>query len=81
MVELAPQAVDKYLSNPLVSAIMQEKDGMYDLDLVESALTRAMESQGGLQITIPAIPLISPNEKTMSFTANDIRTLKRYITG
>ena len=54
---------------------------MYDLDLVESALTRAMEAQGGLLVTIPAIPLISPHEKTMNFTANDIRTLKRYITG
>lgn len=81
MVELSPQAVDKYISHPMVSALLQEKDGVYDLDLVESALTRAMESQGGLLVTIPAIPLVSPHEKTMNFTANDIRTMKRYITG
>lgn len=81
MVELNPAALDKYLTGTVLAMVLQEKDGMYDLDLVESALTRAMEAQGGLLVTIPAIPLISPHEKTMNFTANDIRTLKRYITG
>ena len=81
MVELSPQVVNKYLDMPLVAAVLQEQDGFYDLDMVETALTKAMEAYGGLELTVPAIPLISPQPKSMTFTANDIRALKRYMEG
>ena len=81
MVELSPQVVNKYLDMPLVAAVLQEQDGFYDLDMVEAALTKAMEAHGGLELTVPAIPLISPQPKSMTFTANDIRALKRYMEG
>ena len=81
MVELSPQVVNKYLDMPLVAAVLQEQEGFYDLDMVEAALTKAMEAHGGLELTVPAIPLISPQPKTMTFTANDIRALKRYMEG
>lgn len=77
--ELQPAVFGKYLDTPLVSAILQEKDGFYDLDIAEATLTKSMEAIGGLELTVPAIPLISPHEKTMTFTANDVRTLKRYM--
>ena len=81
MVEMSPQAISKYLDMPLVAAVLQEKDGFYDLDMIEAALTKAMESYGGLELTVPAIPLISPQPKIMTFTANDIRAMKRYMEG
>lgn len=81
MVELSPQVVNKYLDMPLAAAVLQEQDGFYDLDMIEAALTKAMESYGGLELTVPAIPLISPQPKSMTFTANDIRALKRYMEG
>lgn len=81
MVEMSPQAVSKYLDMPLVAAVLQEQDGFYDLDMIEAALTKAMESYGGLELTVPAIPLISPQPKSMTFTANDIRAMKRYMEG
>lgn len=81
MVEMSPQAVNKYLDMPLVAAMLQEHDGFYDLDMVEAALVKAVENHGGLELTVPAIPLISPNPKTMTFTANDIRNMKRYMEG
>lgn len=81
MVEMSPQAISKYLDMPLVAAVLQEKDGFYDLDMIEAALTKAMEAHGGLELTVPAIPLISPQPKSMTFTANDIRALKRYMEG
>ena len=81
MVELSPQVVNKYLDMPLVAAVLQEQDGFYDLDMIEAALTKAMDSYGGLELTVPAIPLISPQPKSMTFTANDIRALKRYMEG
>jgi hypothetical protein len=81
MVEMAPQAVSKYLDMPIVAAMLHEQDGFYDLDMVEAALTKAMETHGGLELTVPAIPLISPQPKSMTFTANDIRAMKRYMEG
>ena len=57
------------------------KDGFYDLDMIEAALTKAMDSYGGLELTVPAIPLISPQPKSMTFTSNDIRAMKRYMEG
>lgn len=81
MVEMSPQAISKYLDMPLVAAVLQEKDGFYDLDMIEAALTKAMEAHGGLELTVPAIPLISPQPKSMTFTANDIQALKRYMEG
>lgn len=81
LVEMSPQAVSKYLDAPLISALLQEKDGFYDLDVVEAALTKAMDTHGGLELTVPAIPLISPQLKAMTFTANDIRAMKRYMEG
>ena len=81
MVEMQPEAVNKILQHPIVGIVLQEKDGMYDLDALESALTKAVEMHGGLELTIPAIPLISPSEKHMSFTAEDIKKLKKYMEG
>lgn len=81
MVEMSPQAISKYLDMPIVAAVLQEQDGFYDLDMIEAALTKAMDSYGGLELTVPAIPLISPQAKSMTFTANDIRALKRYMEG
>jgi hypothetical protein len=81
MVEMSPQAVSKYLDMPVVAAVLQERDGFYDLDMVEAALTKAMEAHGGLELTVPAIPLISPQPKSITFTANDVRSMKRYMEG
>ena len=81
MVEMSPQAIGKYLDMPIVAAVLQEQDGFYDLDMIEAALTKAMDSYGGLELTVPAIPLISPQPKSMTFTANDIRAMKRYMEG
>lgn len=81
MVEMAPQITDKYFSIPIVAMALQEKDGMYDLDFAEAAVCKAMEKHGNWSITIPGIKFISPQEKTLTFTPNDIKTLKRYIAG
>lgn len=79
MVEMSPQIVNRYLDGPVVAALLQEQDGFYDLDVVEAALVKATETHGGLEITVPPIPLISPQAKTMTFSANDIRAIKQYM--
>lgn len=81
MVEMSPKIINKYLDMPVVAAILQEQDGFFDLDMVEAALVKAIEKHGGLEITVPAIPLISPVPKSMTFSANDVRAMKRYMEG
>lgn len=81
MVELAPQITDKYFALPIVAMALQEKDGAYDLDFTEAAICKAMEKHGNWTVTIPGIKFISPQEKTLTFTPNDVKTLKRYIAG
>ena len=80
-VEMSPQIANRYLDTPFMAAMLHEQNGFYDLDAVEAALTKAMETHGGLEVTVPAIPLISPQPKVMTFSANDIRALKRYMEG
>ena len=81
MVQMSPQSLDKLFENPMVAAILQEKDGFYDLDVLEGALVKATEAQGGLTLTVPKIPFLSKDEKELKFSANDIKALKRYIVG
>lgn len=81
MVQMSPKAVDSFFENPMLSAVLQEKDGFYDLDIVESALVKATETYGGLELNVPKIPLLTKDEKTLTFSANDIRALKRNIEG
>ena len=82
MMEINPRIVESMLANPLTAAVLRRtEDGLYDMETVGEALAQAAESQGGLPVTIPAIPFISPTEKSLNFSANDIRALTRCIVG
>ena len=75
------KVADIFFEKPMFAAVLQEKGGFYDLDMVESALVEATETCGGLELNIPKIPLLTKDEKTFTFSPNDIRALKRSIEG
>lgn len=81
MLEMNPAIADSLLTNPMLAAIMNEKDGYYNLDMLEKALKQSMDQYGELQITVPGIPFLSPKEKVMTFTQNDVTRLRDYIGG
>ena len=82
MMEINPRIVESMLSSSLTAAVLRRtEDGLYDVETVSEALAQAAESQGGLPVVIPAIPLISPTEKSLNFSANDIRAIARSIAG
>jgi hypothetical protein len=81
LLEMNPAIADTLLLNPMVMAIMGENNGYYNLDHLEKALNQSMSQYGELQITIPGIPFVSPKEKVMTFTQNDITRLRDYIGG
>ena len=80
-IEINPTVADAIFNNEFVSMILSEKDGRYDLDIMFSALEKAVMEYGEFSITIPAIKFISPNEKELTFTMSDVHTLKTYISG
>ena len=76
-----PKIGEMIFSDPRVAVVLVEKDGFYDLDFAECALSAAAEAHGGIPLTIPKIPMFTKDEKELTFLANDIRVLKRSIEG
>lgn len=78
-----PSAVDKLLSNGIASAVAKHEviDGKdtYDLDGLFSLVEDSVTKYGYFPITLPAIPFVSPTEKELKFSSEDIEMLKTYI--
>lgn len=79
-IETKPQILDKILDNEMLAAVAKSGDG-YDLGALKNAATSAIDKYGKLTVTIPGIPLISPHEKQIQFSSDDIRRLVDRIEG
>lgn len=72
--------MDKYVfENKFIAMLLNEENETYDVDALTNDLSKAIKEFGNLTFTIPNIPLLSKDEKTISFTATDIQNLKGYI--
>lgn len=80
-IELNNSIVDGLFENPIVSGILGESDGKYELDDISEILFKTLDEYGDFPIIIPAIKFISPYEKELKFTSSDVRKLKEYIGG
>ena len=69
-----PERIDSYLK-------FCETNGEYDIDEIIEIAQAALKKHGAFPVTIPAVPFISPAEKILSFSADDVATLKQYIEG
>lgn len=79
MMEVNPSIADVVFNNPMICAILNENDGMYDIDGLIEVIGKTMDEYGDFPVKIPAIKFISPSEKELTFGAVDIRKLKDYI--
>ena len=71
---------DAVLKNPIILAMLDDDgSGTYDLGGLVDAVTKSIRQYGSFPITVPAIPLISPDGFTLSLTADDIDAMKRKI--
>lgn len=75
LIEVRPEAADVIFNNPL----LKSENGMYDIDVLEQVITKTIDEYGDFPVVIPAIKFISPNEKELRFTSEDVRKLKGYI--
>ena len=80
-VEVNPSIMDGFFNNEIVSKLLSETDGVYDIDPAFEIAEKTMNEYGTFPITIPAIKFVSPSDKELSFETADIKKLKNYITG
>ena len=81
MLEVNSSIADSIFDNDFISKILSENGGMCDIDSAIDVIEKTMNEYGDFPVTIPAIKFISPVEKQLTFTVNDIRKLKEYIVG
>jgi hypothetical protein len=75
LLEVKPELADEFLEP------MADKDGMYDMDLLENVLCKTLDEYGDFPVIIPAIKFISPSEKELRFNSDDVRKLRNYVMG
>ena len=74
--------VDALFSNQIVQALLDDDgSGTYDLSGLADAMAKSIQEFGSFPIKVPAIPLISPAEFTLSLTAEDVAAMRRRIEG
>jgi len=66
--------------NKTVKAFLEcGEDGTYEIGEVFDRMADGVRKFGPFPVVIPPVPLISPTEKTLSFTEGDITEIKRRI--
>ena len=71
---------DTIFAHPIVSALLyREEDGSYEIGPIFEAVEESVRQYGEMPVVIPAIPLVSPSEKTLTFKEEDIREIKNRI--
>lgn len=82
MIDKKPEATNAFFEDDRISSILNKKDdGTYDIGEITEAIENTLAQYGDFPVTIPAIKFISPTEKTLNFSAFDIRRLREYIEG
>lgn len=80
-IDAKPAIVDPFLNSPIVSAILQGENGMYDTDTIFTMLENLAKDYGGIPVTIPPIKFVTSTETTLTFYSGDIAKLKEYVLG
>ena len=72
--------VDAVFDNQIVRAMLDDDgSGTYDLAGLVDAMTKSIQQFGSFPIQVPAIPLISPVEFTLSLSADDVDAMRSRI--
>ena len=74
------KVLEEMISRPFAADLLKVEDGCFDVESIIDAIRQAVNECGELTIKIPPVKFISPQEKTLRFSANDISSLKQYLT-
>lgn len=70
--------VDSFLDNTMVSSVIPESEGMYDISTFVKVMKDILEDND-FPIIIPSVPLISPQKSVMHLTEAQFDKLVSYI--
>lgn len=73
-----PDALDQYLAGYLAAVKVGEN---YELSKLSKLVAAAIDRQGKITVTIPAIRFVSPKDKILQFGAEDVKRLVSLIEG
>lgn len=76
-----PDMVDTFLDNPIISSSIIEDDGMYEVGHFVDTMRGILEDCECYPITIPKVPLLSPESKNIKINASDFESLVNFIRG
>lgn len=80
MIKANSKVVDAVFSHPVVTTLLEADDGgMYEIEKLFEMLESSVSKFGYFPIVINPIPIISPTEKELKFTADDIAEIKKRI--
>lgn len=75
-----PKFVDNIFSEGAIKALLDDDgSGTYEISGLFGAMEDSIRKYGGFPVQIPPIPLISPSEKSLKFTEDDIAEIRRRI--
>ena len=74
------KVLEEMISRPFAADLLKVEDGCFEIESIIDAIRQAVNECGELTIKIPPVKFISPQEKTLRFSANDISSLKQYLT-
>ena len=78
-IEKKPETVDVFLSNPVIASSIEEDDGVYEICHFVDTMRKILEECECYPITIPEVPLFSPQPKVVKITASDFEKLINNI--
>jgi len=73
-------AADPLFENRIVKTLLSpDAEGLYDMDVLFSALEDSVRTYGGFPLKLPSVPVLSPDEKVLTLDASDVAEIKRRI--
>ena len=74
-----PDVLDSFLDSPIVSSVIKEEDGMYDVDVFARTMKNVLSEYESYTIHIPKIPMFAPKENVIKITAADVDKIVSYL--
>lgn len=72
--------VKEYLKNSFIQDIFSvEEDGTFDIELLIDSLQTAIKECGDFRIVFPPVKFLSPEEKVLTFKAQDLSDFKNVL--
>ena len=78
-VKTNPALADIFLENPMIKVLLDENENGYEINGLFESIEESVKQYGPFPLTIPPIPIVSPVEKLLTFSAADVSEMKRRI--